>query len=192
MSGLSSLFGGGATIKKFRLFTASGTWTFPASIVKDSAGNATVLLTAIGGGEAGSVSSGTPHGGASGQSVQRYPVTVSANQAVVVGAGGTGSSTAARDAGSPTSFGAVSVAGGSYSARTNTAMETQASAGPFGMAAPAHVSVATCGGAGLALGTAYPRGDDRWGYGGGSAGRTTGTSADGNPGAVLVEWEEYI
>lgn len=108
---------GGTFIERSEIFTASGTWSFPDKIIKDSAGNAQVLVTMIGGGGSGCVGGGVSStwGGNAGEAIQQMPFDVSASATVTIGAGGaalTAAIAANGNDGGDSAFGTLSVLGG--------------------------------------------------------------------------------
>lgn len=222
MSNLSDLLGGGGSnIKKFQLFTASGTWIRPAGVD-------IVYLTAIGGGGGGGLGGGAGQsfGGNGGECVQKMPVDVAGNVIISIGLGGV-ALTAAVDAdgnvGGNTTFGALTFSGGSggrildvlpynVGGGIGGSFDTQpikcpgtSPGGIFGGPAGAMAGEnGGPGGGGLVLDTTGKKGGDTsrvdrehrggvgYGAGGGSHGFNTWDSGAGASGAVLVEWEEIV
>lgn len=203
---LSSLLGGGLILRQ-QLITADGTWTRTAKM----AGN-TVWLTMIGGGSSARRLSGTGAGGWGGQWLIDLPVDIGATTSVActIGAGGAAVAiSVASNPGGVTSFGAfASVAGGAIGATTGGApggvggsqpngSDTLLGYGGINLIASAGYSA---GGAGLILDNSGTSGGNdityntpAIGYGAGGAaaeGATPGRA--GAPGAILVQWPEFI
>lgn len=135
MSTMSQFFGEGNAVYKFQLFTTSGTWVKPANMIGD-----TVLVTAIGGGGGGIVATASNpygYGARSGEAVQRLPFTVAGNQTVTIGSGGAESAPAAGfaegGAGGNTSFGALTVRGGSGAKTGNSSVSNSDAVGLNGV-----------------------------------------------------------
>lgn len=201
-------------ILKQQLITATGNWTRPAKM----AGN-TVWLTMIGGGASGrgiSDSANNARGGNGGQYRIRVPVDIGDALSVTctIGGGGTQVGSNAQSSGGVTSFGAfLSVLGGSPvgggapggSQVTGNPMGINGADTPLGyggrvLGAAQYYAV---GGGGLNLGTAPPesgpavvniiaaQGYGAGGYGQGGSG-VAGAGYAGVPGAILVEWPEFV
>lgn len=193
MSTLSTFAGGGGSLAKyqFQLFTSSGTFTLPAKLVGD-----TVQVTGIGGGQGGSRGSSTSssYGGNSGEATYAYPVVITADVSVVVGAGGarrTGS-TGTGTVGGNSTFSTLTLRGGSSTAdigaqggNDSNSFLPRAHSNP--LASPeAYDSGKGLGGGGLII--------DAVKYGTGGTGDTNSNSfsTDGESGVVLVEWMEEV
>ena len=211
MINLSSLLGGGMLLKQ-QLFKSGGTWTRPAKM----AGN-TVWLTMIGGGEG--VGGGVANGGFGGQYLIRIAVDIGSLSSipVTIGQGGVNGASAANtfNPGGATSFGALlTVLGGSSATGTGTPGGPTSASGtaatpvsngmdtPLGWGARARqVGNIQAGGGGggividasgvsggiINMTTATPA----KGYGAGAT-RAGTLGAAGAPGAILVEWPEFV
>lgn len=199
--------GGGGTIVRRQLITASGTWSRPSGMV-----STTVWLTMIGGGGAGNATTtaGNKTGGDGGQYIVRRSINIgdTTSVACTVGAGGTGNG----GNGAPTSFGAfISVSGGRGGAQAgaytggargiNGASYCGASSVPGIFGGPGGIGPTNQGhgGGGLILDETTTSGADiansgfgGRGYGAGGAGGFTGSGGAGAPGAILIEWLEAI
>ena len=211
---LSSLLGGGLILRQ-QLITATGTWTRPAKM----AGN-TVWLTMIGGGASGrgvSSSANSARGGNGGQYQIQIPVDIGGalSVACTIGEGGSQVGSNAQNAGAVTSFGTfLSVLGGSPAGGgapggshvTGNITGIQGADTPLGYggrALNATVPSYAAGGGGLNLGTAPPESGSvagnisaAQGYGAGGHGQggsgIVGVGYAGIPGAILVQWPEFI
>ena len=203
---LSSLLGGGLILRQ-QLITANGTWTRPAKMAGD-----TVWLTMIGGGSSGRRISGVGSGGWGGQWLIDLPVDIGAATSVActIGVGGAGVAVnVASKPGGPTSFGAfASVAGGAIAAATGGAPGGVGSSRPNGSDTPLGYGgicvLATdayaAAGAGLILdasgvsgGTDIAYNTPALGYGaGGAVAEGAKPGSAGAPGAILVQWPEFI
>jgi hypothetical protein len=103
---------------KRQVFTASGTWTYPAHVAPGALEDVRTVCVGGGGGGAGisGAISGAGGGGGGGALVATVlsPASLTISQAITVGAAGTGSSGTGASGGGTTSFGAfASAAGGS-------------------------------------------------------------------------------
>jgi len=138
MSTLSQFFGGGGTLKH-QEFLSSGTFTAPVA--------GTYWVTMIGGGGGGGAridsASNTVTGGYAGQCLVRFPVVLTAAQAVTVtiGSGGAGASRSTSGSttgstGGNTSFDSLVVNGGKGGALTTTAPHTAFTAAESGSCSP--------------------------------------------------------
>lgn len=207
MINLSSLLGGGMLLKQ-QLITADGDWVRPAKM----AGN-TVWLTMIGGGQSGNSGAGTSsRGGNGGEYKIQVPVDIGDLVSVLctIGEGGAATNTVAQNNGNPTSFGAfLTCLGGSpTTANGRGAPGGQGTSGslsqvnngsdtPLGYGGrPNNVGYGG-GGGGLNLGTNPPitnnnQGQGSLGYGAGGNGGSASIYTPGNPGAILVEWPEFV
>jgi len=193
MSTLSTFAGGGGSLAKyqFQLFTSSGTFTLPAKLVGD-----TVQVTGIGGGQGGNRGASTlnSYGGNSGEATYAYPVVITADVSVVVGAGGarrTGSTGAGTVGGSST-FSTLTLRGGSSTAdigakggNDSNSRYPKSWSQPLAAAETYYVGRGL-GGGGLLI--------DEVTYGTGGTGDTNSdnNSTNGSSGVVLVEWMEEV
>lgn len=182
----------GLFARKFQLFTTSGTWNLPPEIVGD-----VVLVTLIGGGGSGNSIDGAANAyrGRAGEALIEQPHTVSGNVSVTVGAGGSSvTNNINGNAGSASSFGSLSAAGGgrgdngSFAYANNDALPVVAlGAGRFGIKHH-HQSNSTT--------QWYDRGVNirgtEYGEGGTASGNDSNPSGAGGNGAVLVEWWEKV
>ena len=147
---------------KMQTFTSDGTWTWPGSTVS------VVYVSMVGGGGGGGGALGG--GGGGGKSYTRYPVAVSGDVSVTIGAGGAGNTGASTgDSGGDSVFSTVTANGGFGGAAPNANGGKSGSgvAGGVGGASP------TAGGnsVGEALGAS--------GAGGGGGGGTNASGAGG-------------
>lgn len=202
---LSSLFGGGMILKQ-QLITANGDWVRPERM----AGN-TVYVTMSGGGSSG-VGGSPVIGGMGGQYVIRIPVDIGALPSVpcVIGQGGAqvGSASGAHNPGGPTSFSnLLSVLGGNAltgqgganggSNVTGSIVSGQSTPlGSGGIVVTTNTNRAGSGG-GLVLDASGVQGSALPGQiisakGYGAGGCATGAGYAGAPGAILIEWPEFI
>lgn len=209
MSTTASGFFGGGVVWKYELLNGTDTWDVPDAIYGD-----TILLTMIGGGGSGRAAVGASDGmlgGAGGDCVQRirYPWASGTNYSTGA-AGAAVSPTNNGNPGGATSFGVVSVAGGSGGTTTMSAIigtpgfirdgtngNTHAKnpGGPWGGDGGIchEANNLWGGGGGLVLFTLTHRTNSvtGQGYGAGGGGAVGGASSPGRGGVILVEWQEY-
>lgn len=207
---LSSLLGGGLILRQ-QLITANGTWTRPATMAGD-----TVWLTMIGGGASGQVVSSVGRGGRGGQWIIEVPIDIGATSSVscTIGAGGlSAAENVAFKPGGPTSFGAfvtmlggAAVAGGapggigSASPLLPGGGDTPLGYGGVSLV-PTDARFAGGGGglvldaSGISGGSFSPQIIPATGYGAGGNASYNGSTFSGfagAPGAILVQWPEFI
>lgn len=108
-------------VQKFEVVTSSKTWTLPSKIIKDSSGNAEVIISAIGGGGGGSrCTNSTGYvlgaGGCSGEYLLDHRMELSGNLSITIGTGGAGASAGtgqgAGSDGTNTVVGSITLQGG--------------------------------------------------------------------------------
>ena len=171
-----------------QVFTSSGTFTAPfAGVYK-------VTCTGCGGSGGGGPAAGygATAGAGGGTAIKWAALTALQAVTVTIGTGGTGVSTTSQatgNAGGTCSFGAIcSATGGGGGPTSGASVGGVGSNGDINLsgagvsAAPSNVSA---GGFNPQVG-----GVSYWGfgYGAGSASQTSGTTAIGGPGIILVEW----
>ncbi len=170
----------GTKTPQFQTFTANGTWTLPSGVTM-------VWVTMCGGGNAGNTNAGNVggNGGDAGQCYLHYPVSVSGNVAVIIGAGGvTGSIN-----GGNTSFGSLTAfggggggggAGGASGALTYTSLSTNL----FNQGNNGNNGGSSGGGAGGSGGIGSSDGSGGFGGGGGGGGGYAGAGGAGGTGGA--------
>lgn len=203
MINLSSLLGGGMLLKQ-QLITSDTTWVRPSRMAGD-----TVWVTMIGGGSSGRT--GSPVlGGVGGQYVIKFPINIGStvNIPSTVGQGGAQGSTGVTNSGGPTSFGTfLTVVGGNTvtgqggalggSSATNSVVTGQDTPLGFGGRVITTTGGRVGGGGGLVLDDSQIQAGGlvdqvlgAKGYGAGGGAGAAGYA--GAPGAILVEWPEFV